>query len=312
MIRRKSVVVGAAGTMLVTLGAGPATGLVSTQCLGDAVTVEGTHGDDRLIGTPRDDVISAGRGWDVVAGRGGNDVICGRAGSDRVRGGRGNDRLSGGVDGTTTQPTTRYGDLLAGGGGDDALDGGGGRGSDRVTYVSSRRAVQVDLTAGTATGQGTDELVAVDGAIGSRFADTLFSHDFISVLHGRQGDDRLVGVGTLPILLGGDGDDRARLASAGIAVGGGGDDVLRVGSGLAHSSLYGASGADTLWARGSADVRAEGGRGDDEITTGAGDDTLSGQAGNDVLDGQAGSDRGRGGDGTDTCKQVEKSRGCEG
>lgn len=126
MIRRRSLVVGAAATMLVTLGTWPAAGVASTQCLGEVVTVEGTHGDDRLIGTPRDDVISAGRGRDVVAGRGGNDVICGGAGSDRVRGGRGDDRLSGGVDGTTTQPTTRYGDLLAGGGGDDALDGGGG------------------------------------------------------------------------------------------------------------------------------------------------------------------------------------------
>ncbi len=298
--------------MLLTLGTGPATGAGSAKCLGEAVTVEGTHGDDRLIGTPRDDVISAGRGWDVVAGRGGNDVICGRAGSDRVRGGRGDDRLSGGVDGTTTHPTTRYGDLLAGGGGDDALDGGGGRGSDRVTYVSSRRAVHVDLTAGTATGQGADEIVAVNSAIGSRFADTLLSNDFFSVLHGRHGDDRLVGVGTVPILLGGDGDDRARLVSAGVALGGSGDDVLTVQSNSAHSSLYGAAGADTLLARGSADVRAEGGRGNDEIVTGAGDDELSGQAGDDVLDGQAGSDRGRGGDGTDTCKHVEQSRGCEG
>ena len=72
----------------------------------------------------------------------------------------------------------RYGDLLAGGTGDDWIKGGDGRGQDAITYVKSQGAVVVNLEAGTATGQGTDQLLGIDGATGSRFDDTLLSSEF--------------------------------------------------------------------------------------------------------------------------------------
>ena len=309
--RRPLLVASASMLMLLTVSLVPAAASAPPRCLGQVVTIEGTGGDDRLTGTAGDDVISAGRGWDVVAGRGGNDVICGGVGSDRVRGGRGDDRLSGGVDGTTTRPTTRYGDVLAGGGGDDEIRGGGGRGSDRVTYASAPRGVQVDLAAGTATGQGVDKLMAIDNAKGSRFNDSLSSNDFASYLGGGRGDDRLVGIGGIPILVGDAGDDRAVLQSAGIAIGGNGEDVLTVHTGFAHSSLYGDAGADTLLARGDSNIKAVGGGGDDIVDVGAGDDDLFGQDGDDTLNAGTGDDRARGGAGTDLCRQAERTRGCE-
>lgn len=301
-----------AGALLLTLGAlAPSATAAPDQCLGEDVTMQGSAADDLLTGTPGADVISAGRGWDVILGRGGNDVICGGVGSDRVRGGRGDDRLSGGVDGTKLHPTTRYGDLLAGGAGDDFIDGGDGRGSDAITFLKSQVAVVINLATGTATGQGTDQLVGIDGATGSHFDDTLFSGDFMSVISGANGDDRLVGVGGTPILLGGSGDDRVRLTTAGISLGEGGDDALTARSNSSYSVLLGGRGADSVLASGNTFIRAEGNRGRDQLVTGAGDDELSGNSGADILDGRRGRDEGRGGDGRDSCRRIELSRSCE-
>lgn len=70
-------------------------------------TVDGTPGDDVLLGTS---------GIDVICGKGGNDVLRGKGGADILIGGPGDDRLiAGGGD-----------DLLLGKGGDDLLKGGRG------------------------------------------------------------------------------------------------------------------------------------------------------------------------------------------
>lgn len=289
---RRSLFVGVAAVILLPLGpVGPVGAAVPRQCLGQDVTISGTGEDDRLVGTSGDDVISGGRGWDVVVGRGGDDVLCGGVGSDRVRGGAGQDRMSGGADGTTTQPTTRYGDRLAGGEGDDQITGGGGRGSDSVRFVSASRGVRVDLRAGTATGQGVDTLTGIDAAVGSDFDDVMRTSRVLSLVVGRGGDDRLVGVGDIPYLLGGAGDDRAVLDNGG-AVGGVGDDVLLVRPGSRKTYLYGDEGSDLLRARGSGRVIADGGSGADRIVTGSGNDRLSGEGGDDVLDGSGGHRRG--------------------
>lgn len=88
-------------------------------------TLTGTSGNDKLIGTPFDDVITCGAGNDIAKGGGGNDVIkCGR-GKDQVRGGPGDDKISGG-----TGNDKLYGnageDVLRGGKGKDRLFGGAG------------------------------------------------------------------------------------------------------------------------------------------------------------------------------------------
>jgi Ca2+-binding RTX toxin-like protein len=51
-----------------------------------AGTIQGTSGNDVIIGSAGNDVINAGSG---------NDVVCGRGGSDTINGGSGNDDLLG-------------------------------------------------------------------------------------------------------------------------------------------------------------------------------------------------------------------------
>lgn len=74
---------------------------------GNACTILGTPGADRLVGTPH---------ADVICGRGGPDTIRGRDGDDRLLGGPGRDLLVGG----------RGDDVLRGGAGADTLRGGPG------------------------------------------------------------------------------------------------------------------------------------------------------------------------------------------
>lgn len=69
--------------------------------------VDGTRGDDHIVGTPRHDEIFAHRGDDDVRARGGLDLVEGGRGSDTLylgpgrrgdegRGGKGNDTVIGG------------------------------------------------------------------------------------------------------------------------------------------------------------------------------------------------------------------------
>ena len=123
-------------------GAAPRTGRVIT----------GTSGNDRLIGTPGNDVIRCGAGDDRVRGGGGNDVIRCGAGNDRVSGGAGNDRAEGGT-GNDRLFGDAGRDLLLGGRGNDRLSGG--RGNDRLLGMAGR-----DRLFG---GRGRDRLVGGSG-----------------------------------------------------------------------------------------------------------------------------------------------------
>jgi Ca2+-binding RTX toxin-like protein len=93
--------------------------------LAQGFVVDGTSGDDRLIGTSLNEHFDSREGDDVVEGRGGNDDIAGGEGADELYGGAGNDLLLGG----TGNDALRGGagdDVLDGGDGDDYLDGGAG------------------------------------------------------------------------------------------------------------------------------------------------------------------------------------------
>lgn len=157
---------------LVALGlvatAFPGTARADAQCRGHRVTILGTSGSDRLVGSPARDVISAGGGDDAVRGMGGHDLVCGGAGDDVLRGGRGDDTLEGG-------------------GGDDRLIGSGG--FDHVSYESAPRGVEVDLARGTANGHGRDRIESVWWVTGSRHDDVLRGAADIQVLMPRGGDD---------------------------------------------------------------------------------------------------------------------------
>ena len=83
-------------------------------CLGKAVDVVGTRGDDDLTGGRARDVFLGLGGDDEFQGSLDDDRACGGGGRDRLIGGPGRDRLDGGADG----------DRLRGEEGRDVLDGG--------------------------------------------------------------------------------------------------------------------------------------------------------------------------------------------
>ncbi|MGE5539244.1 MAG: beta strand repeat-containing protein [Gemmatimonas sp.] len=58
--------------------------------------IQGTSGNDTIIGTARNDEIKGGGGDDLLLGGAGNDELSGGAGNDTLDGGSGRDELSGG------------------------------------------------------------------------------------------------------------------------------------------------------------------------------------------------------------------------
>lgn len=184
--------------MLVATGAAAAT----TTCRGVPATIVGTAEMDVLVGTPRADVIVAGAGSDTVRGRGA-DLVCSGDGADRLYGGTGADRLYGGR-GQLVLADRSGGHLeqdhLTGGPGDDLIVGGSDSSPyespvpDIVDYGASPRGVDVDLAAGTATGQGRDVLSVQRWWVrGSDQADTVLGCALPDRMSGGLGADLLVG-----------------------------------------------------------------------------------------------------------------------
>ncbi len=118
---------------------------------------------DRVRGTSFADTMIAGADRVRFEGEGGADSLRGGAGTDSLFGGAGNDSIEGGIGA----------DRLIGGAGADTLVGGPG--FDRVQFDSATSGVQVNLAEGWAQdGEGgTDLLIGIESAIGSRFRDTL-------------------------------------------------------------------------------------------------------------------------------------------
>ncbi len=241
----------AVAAMLVTAPSADA----ATKCFGKRATIEGTNDRDRIRGTKKDDVIAGLGRSDRLAGRAGNDLMCGAAGHDRVAGGAGDDSLSGsggfnlliGGDGNVEMRGGRRDDGMFGGPGNDLMSAGGGDDSlfgaagddlydgeegafDTAIFEGAPMGVTVDLDVATpqVTGDGTDTVLAVEGLVGTEFADTLRGHDAASGtgdgLFGLAGDDTLQGRDGNDFLGGEDGDDSLDA--------GPGDDVLDGGPSL--------------------------------------------------------------------------------
>ena len=189
----------------------------------------------------------------------------------------------------------------------------GGAGSDLVEYNNATEAVQVDLVAGTATGEFADSVTTLENVVGTRFGDEIFGNASANLLVGGDGVDELVGLEGDDTLRpgersdaadGGPGPDLVDYSDAtrpvlvdlrgGFSEGTGSDTVVAVENALGSGypdDLRGDSGANTLLGAG-------------------GDDLLNGREGDDVLDGQEGVDVGEGGVGTDICA-VEVRLTCE-
>lgn len=175
-------------------------GPVTAQLFRGTATGEGTDrlvGFEGLAGTEVNDRLFGSGGQNYLEGRGGDDVLDAGAGADVMLGKQGADVLRAGAGD----------DKLFGGPGDDSLTGGAGTG-DTVSYIDSPAAVQVDLAARRATGEGADRLDGIEGVSGSLLPDELRGDRRANALFGNAGDDVLVGGAGSDFLGGGEGTNR--------------------------------------------------------------------------------------------------------
>ena len=191
---------------------------------------KGTRKKDRLVGTNENDKLLGLDGNDLIKAKKGNDVLKGGDGDDRLLGGDGKDKLVGGPGD----------DMLIGGKGRDVLNGGPGL--DIARYATSKAGVEVWLlrieeeagpvAGGTAIGgdaQG-DELVGIEGLIGSRFDDFLVGGLAPGPIYGGAGNDQMVGLFGDSVLDGGPGNDEIMaIFGRDTLIGGDGDDILSAG-----------------------------------------------------------------------------------
>jgi Ca2+-binding RTX toxin-like protein len=270
---------------VVGLAAGPAT--AETTCDGKAPSIVAVPGVP-TTGTPGDDVILGTYARDEIDGGAGNDTICGLGNADTLVGGPGDDRLFGGLDDYYVPDDGYAGDTLVPGPGNDVIDLGDDPASanvdevdrparyDRVVYEDAPGPVTVDLSAGTASGEGTDTIVVPaysGGIVGS-------AHD--DVLTGTDGPDRIVGGGGDDRVLALGGDDELEPGT--------GDDVVRGGDGADYvmspdegrDRLYGDDGRDFVEARGRGSAIGGGG-GDDYLVAELGA-SVHGGPGDDEID----------------------------
>ncbi len=290
--------------------------------------IDGEGGDDWLIGGADDDVLAGGDGADeawfdsaaapVVA-----DLAAGTAT------GEGSDTLSGiedvsGSDFDDTLTGDATGNLLIGGAGNDVIDGsggddalvggdgddtlGGGDGEDSVLYILASDQVRADLTAGTATGEGSDTLSGIEDLFGSDYDDTLIGDAGPNVFYGGfAGDDTISGAGGDDALIG----DFAFCFF--LCLGEPGDDVLAGGDGF-DSVTYVLAGWPIQASLAAGTVTGEGSdrlTGIEALEGSDYDDTITGDAGRNILVGADGYDRLDGGAETDTCVQGEDNVNCE-
>lgn len=70
---------------------------VDTSVFNDGKIVNGTPGDDSIVGSQGDDILAGNAGNDTLRGGRGKDILNGGDGNDVVRGGSGDDFLTGGA-----------------------------------------------------------------------------------------------------------------------------------------------------------------------------------------------------------------------
>jgi Ca2+-binding RTX toxin-like protein len=238
------------------------------------------NGDDTLvgieavIGSVHNDTLTGDGNDNLLAGTDGNDSLRGEAGDDTLLGGAGNDTMWGGA-------------------GNDSLVGGDG--FDVAVFAAATAGLAVDLVAGTATGEGTDTLVGMEGVVGGSGNDTFLGTAASEFFRGAAGNDSIDGGGGIDTAawdLTGGGAVLVDLA-AGTATGQGSDllfgiENLRGGSG--NDTLLGDAGTNDIQGRDGNDS-IDGGGGDDVLLGENGDDTVIGGGGEDLLGGGAGNDR---------------------
>lgn len=157
--------------------------------------------------------------------------------------------------------------------GNDTVNGKGG--VDRIRFDRGEIAeVEVDLSAGVATVQGTDSnvytqtILNVEDIRGSKNGDDgLTGSSAANYIQGRGGNDDILGLGGADRLYGEDGRDGINGGGGSdIVDGGAGRDILKGGNG--NDTIIGGTGADVMFGNNGDDVfifASEGGSGNDKI-----------------------------------------------
>ncbi|WP_203544714.1 FecR domain-containing protein [Desulfovibrio sp. JC022] len=282
-------------------------------------TLTGKDGEEYFQGGKGDDVIDGGVApsssgsssryssgsnddWDIASYEKADGSVQVDLSAGTATGADGNDTLSS----IEEVIGSAYADILTGdaydnffqsNAGEDSIDGGNGY--DTISYYAASGAVQVDISAGTATGaDGSDTFTAIEGVEGSEYGDVLTGDDFSNEFRGRAGDDTIDG---------GDGNDTVdyKHASAGVyvnlaagtATGGDGNDRLISIENVEASQNYndtiiGNDGENRFKDRGQTDDTYDGGQGSDSLTYHQADSgvvvdlaegTSSGGGGNDSI-----------------------------
>jgi choice-of-anchor C domain-containing protein len=154
----------------------------------ERLTIEVSDGRGGV--TTRDIEIAISANSRTIEGRTESEVLRGTSASDTILAGDGND-------------------VIVGDSGADVLNGGDGL-QDVVDYLSSSKAVDVDLSKEQGSGgdaQG-DTIRNVEGVVGSAFDDTLAGDKQDNLLVGNAGNDQLAGGAGNDLLVGGAGDDQ--------------------------------------------------------------------------------------------------------
>ncbi len=254
---------------------GPAPGLTLT--IENIEGVEGSRGNDTLIGNSGDNILIGFGGRDSIEGAGGNDYIVtasvlagvpdsydttvdGGAGDDTIlargeatiRGGSGSDRL-----------IAVSGDLVFFGAGAGATDDG----RDVLAFVGDapvNLSLQLEGAAQTVRTGLTLALSQIDDVEGTDGSDTISASALrANRIEGRDGDDNLAAGSAGDTLLGGEGNDTlAGAADAQMMEGGNGNDVFIASAG--NDTMLGGAGAD----------RFEAGAGVNRIVGGTDTDTV--------------------------------------
>lgn len=294
-----------------------------------SMVLQGTSGNDTLIGYASADAISGGAGNDSILGADGHDTLDGGSGDDVLDGGNGNDRLNGGTGN----------DTLRGGAGNDVyvVDAIG----DVVSDSGGIDTVEASLS--YTLGGDIEHLVLTGSAdlqgIGNGLDNSLLGNAGNNLLQGGAGNDTLEGGAGNDQLQGGEGNDLYRFGRGWgqdvLEDASGAQDVIEFATGIAPSDiLVSRDGDDVLLSlQGSTDslrvvgyfsatgsgvveqirfadgtqwlpeqLRAwvlQGGVGNDNLVGFAGDDLIDGRAGDDTLSGGAGNDTLVGGLGND-------------
>jgi Ca2+-binding RTX toxin-like protein len=295
--------INSANGVRVDMPTGTATGEGSDtfSFIGSAI---GSPRNDEVIGDSQANFLAGSTGSDVVVGASGNDIISGEGGNDLLRPGPGSDEVEGNA------------------------------GSDTLSYQFASARVAVNLSQGSASGEGPDEIAGIEDVIGSRFSDRLTGNGANNVIRGLgggdeisglSGGDALIGAGGGDVITGGSGGDLLQGELDADVVRGGPDaDTMNGGPGRdvvagqgGRDRVLGSNGPDKLSGGGGRDVlkgggkddRLEGGAdadklfgegGSDKLFGGGGGDVIEAGVGGDVLRGEAGADTLRGGDGNDT------------